>query len=161
MEDVVDGSYLRAGGIWTALQRRRGIARLAAIKDALYQHVTRSVYEQSRADLMQLINRKITRKEYLIRQFDEQFTDALHKQIAHVEAEINTLLGVILSFDRMADFLANETAKAAEHWWKTDRQNILLNQMIDSYRDLHTTWSDLAFNLHDHCLHLQRNPANA
>lgn len=155
MEDVADGSYLRAGGIWTALYTRSRIARLAAIKDILHRHATRSVYQQSRADVLHLISRKITRKEYLIRQFDTDFTDALHRQITAIEGEINTLLGMVKAFDAMAAFHDNETALLADEWYNTRRLNITLNQLLDAQQECLTVWRDLAFNLHDECLNTQ------
>lgn len=154
MEDVADGSYLRAGGIWTALYNRGRIARLAAIKDILYKHATKAVYEQSRADVLQLIHRRITRKEYLIRQFDEEFTDTLHRQITAVESDINTLLGMVKAFDAMLDLQTNETALIIDEWYQTKRLNITLNQLLDAEQERLRIWRDLAFNLHDECLNI-------
>jgi hypothetical protein len=135
MEDVADGSYLRAGGIWTALDNRTRIARLATIKDLLYEHATRSVYQQSRAEVLHLVSRKITKKEYLIRQFDTDFTDTLHRQITAIDSEINTLLGMVKAFDAMAAFHDNETALLADEWYKTRRLNITLNQLLDAQQE--------------------------
>lgn len=154
MEDVADGSYLRAGGIWAALQSRGRIARLASVKDVLYRHVTRIVYEQSRADVLELINRKLNLKDYLIKQFDQEFTDTLHKRITAVDSEINTLLGMVKAFDVMAEFQANETALFVDEWYTTRRLNITLSQLLDAEQERLTTWRDLAFNLHDECLNI-------
>ncbi|GAB4043102.1 hypothetical protein [Spirosoma litoris] len=159
MDDVQNGSYLRAGGIWTELNRRKSFARFAAIKSMLSAHITRTLYDESRAAVLQLISRKISRKEYLIKQQDEAFTELLHKQIASVESEISTLLAFVKAFDRMAEFMQQETAGFVDEWYKVQRQNIRLNLLLDAETERAGAWSDTAFKLADDYIKRQLNPS--
>ncbi|GAB3754636.1 hypothetical protein [Spirosoma pomorum] len=159
MEDILNGSYLRAGGIWAALHRRKALARLASIKDLLRRHVTHTLYEDSRNELLQLISRKIGYKEKLISQFDNEFSDLLHRQITNAEKEINTLLSFVMAFDSMAEFMQTETAGFVDEWYKAQRQNLVLNQLLDMRTELHEQYSNVAHDLHDHIL-INRRSAN-
>ena len=132
MHDVQNGSYLRAGGIWAELQRRNRFARFAAIKDLMNKHVTRLNYDTSRANVLQLVSRKISYKERLIERQDVEFTDQLNKQITSVESEISTLLAFVMAFDSMAEFMQNETAGAVDEWYTTNRKNLILSQLLDA-----------------------------
>ena len=127
----------------------------------LLQHTTRTLYDESRANLLELIARKISYKEHLVRQFDEQFSDALHKQIRNVEGEVNALLSFVQAFDRMAEHLADETARAVDHWYKTDRQLIITQQLLEAENERAGMWSNTAFDLHDHILNNRNPTANA
>lgn len=118
----------------------------------LSEHTTRTLYNESRADVLELISRKISRKEYLIKQQDEAFTSQLHKQITGVESEISTLLAFVQAFDAMAELLQQEAATAVDEWWKADRKVLLLNQVIDAQTEMRQSWSDTAFSLHNHIL---------
>ena len=118
----------------------------------LNTHATRAVYEHSRADVLQLISRKISRKEYLIKQQDEAFTDVLNKQITSVESEISTLIAFVQAFDRMAEFMAEEAAKTEDEYYRANRQNIILNQLLNAQTERAESWSNTAFSLHDHIL---------
>ncbi|MBN8823895.1 MULTISPECIES: hypothetical protein [unclassified Spirosoma] len=148
MNDIQNGSYLMAGGIWAELNRRKSFARFATIKNLLSSHITRTLYDESRADVLTLISRKISRKEYLIKRQDEEFNEQLHKQIASVESEISTLLAFVKAFDRMAEFMQDETAGFVEEWYKTKHQNLILNQLLDAQTELAHTWGETAFKLY-------------
>lgn len=152
MEDIQDGSYLRAGGIWSALQRRGALARFATIKDQLHKHLTRTLYETNRNEVLQLINRKLQYKDRLIVQFDNEFSEGLHKQIANTEKEVNTLIAFVMSFDSMAEFMEKETAGFVDEWYKTQQQNHILNKLLDMQTERATEYSALAHDLHDHIL---------
>lgn len=125
----------------------------------LNSHVTRTLYDEGRANLLQLISRKISRKEYLIKQQDEAFTDALNKQITSVESEISTLIAFVQAFDRMADFLADETAKAADESYRINRLNAILNTMLDAETERAGAWSETAFKLAGDYINRQLNPS--
>jgi len=131
MNDIQNGSYLMAGGIWAELNRRKSFARFATIKNLLSSHITRTLYD-----------------EYLIKRQDEEFNEQLHKQIASVESEISTLLAFVKAFDRMAEFMQDETAGFVEEWYKTKHQNLILNQLLDAQTELAHTWGETAFKLY-------------
>lgn len=159
MDDVQTGSYLRAGGIWQELQRRKTFARFAAIKELLVKHTTRTLYDESRTNLLQLIAKKISYKEHLIKRQNEEFSESLNKSITSVETEINTLLSFVMAFDRMAEFMQAETAGAVDEWYKANQRNIILTQLLDAQTERATEWSTTAFSLHDHIMNLPKHLA--
>lgn len=126
----------------------------------LNSHVTRTLYDEGRANVLQLISRKISRKEYLIKQQDEAFTDALNKQITSVESEISTMIAFVQAFDRMAEYLADETAKAVDESYQITRLNAVLNTMLDAETERAGAWSDAAFKLAGDYLKFQINPSH-
>jgi hypothetical protein len=159
MEDVENGNYLKTGYIWSEINRRKSFARYAEIKRILSEYTIKTLYQRSRKDLLELISRKINYKENLIAKQDEEFTAQLHKQIANVENEINTLLSFIMSFDSMGEFLENETAKAHEQWYFINRKNLILNELLKAEQERVDAWSNTAFKLSADYLDRQLNPS--
>ncbi|GAB3282343.1 hypothetical protein GCM10027347_58580 [Larkinella harenae] len=121
-------------------------------KNLLAEHTTLTLYKESRENLLQLINRKISYKEHLIKRQDEELNEQLHKSITTIETEINTLLSFVMAFDRLAEYLRNETAVAVDEYHIAKRKNNTLLQLIDAETERATEWSTLAFDLHDHIL---------
>lgn len=166
MDDVQNGSYLRAGAIWAELHRREAFARYQAIKSMLSNHLTRTLYDESRANMLQLISRKIAYKERLLTEFDSAFSDDLHKRLKSAETEVNTLLAFVIAFDNMANFLTNETAELGEHAYQTERESLrlryqigTLNKLLDAETERAGAWSDTAFKLADDYIKRQLNPS--
>ena len=125
----------------------------------LNTHATRAVYDSSRADVLQLIHRKISYKEHLIKRQDEEFTDQLNKSITSVEFEINTLIGFVKAFDKMAEFMAEETVKTEDEAYRLNRKVLILSQLLDAETERVDAWSNTAFKLSGDYIQRQLNPS--
>lgn len=130
---------------------RKAIAYRDYLK-VLQNHVTRVLYDSSRADVLKLISRKISYKEHLITRQDSEFTEQLNKSITSVEAEISVLIAFIQAFDHMAEFMQSETSIAVDEWWNADRKNLILSELLNAQTERAESWSNTAFSLHDHIL---------